>query len=85
MVNLDEDALELAFWTFDEERRRSGAERDAFKHQMRQYTRNHMARLEELLAEAEIYVRAYKTQHDAPKGIEGASRFLRKLGDTIGV
>lgn len=30
-----EDAIEKAYWEFDTERKRTGAERDAFKRQMR--------------------------------------------------
>ena len=39
--------------------------------------------LRRLLAEAEIYVRAYKCQCDAPDGIAGASRLLRKMGQAL--
>lgn len=31
----DEDRIEAAFWVFDAERKKTGAERDAFKHQLR--------------------------------------------------
>lgn len=41
---LDEDALETAYWAFDTERKRSGMERDAFKHQMRKFARDTLNR-----------------------------------------
>ena len=34
---LDEEKLEDAYWAFDAERKKSGMERDAFKHQMRKF------------------------------------------------
>lgn len=37
-----------------------------------------ITRLRAELAEAETYVRAYKCQCDAPKGIEGASAWLKR-------
>jgi hypothetical protein len=42
--DLDEDALEAAYWAFDTERKRTGMERDAFKGQMRQFARNTLKR-----------------------------------------
>lgn len=41
---IDEDELEAKFWEFDTERKRSGNERDAFKHAMRSFTRLHLER-----------------------------------------
>lgn len=41
---LDEEALEAAFWEFDTERRKTGAERDAFKHQVRKFARHQLER-----------------------------------------
>lgn len=39
---IDEDAVEAAFWSFDTERKRSGAERDAFKGWMRRALRHRL-------------------------------------------
>jgi len=39
--------------------------------------------LRRLVAEAEIYVRAYKCHCDAPEGREGARRLLRKMGQVL--
>lgn len=83
MSMIDEAALEAAFWAFDEERRRTGAERDAFKHTARALLRAHMQQVRTLLTDAEMYVRAYKTGFDAPKGKDGASRCLREIGDYV--
>lgn len=38
-IPINEDALELAFWSFDAERKRNRMERDAFKHAMRLFAR----------------------------------------------
>ena len=37
--DLNEDAIESAFWAFDTERKKTGAERDAFKHKARSLMR----------------------------------------------
>lgn len=41
---LDEDALEAAYWAFDDDRKRNGMERDKFKHQMRKFARDTLNR-----------------------------------------
>jgi hypothetical protein len=78
---IDEDALEAAFWSFDDERTRTGAERDAFKHKVRALLRAHMSPLLAALEETDLYVTAYRTSHEPPGGWERAIRVgKRNLG-----
>lgn len=71
---LDEETLEAAFWAFDEVRRRTGAERDAFKQQVRRLLVGHLTAYCRLLEDCEIYLVATTTQHAPPGGMERARR-----------
>jgi hypothetical protein len=64
--DIQEDAVEQAFWDFDADRVRTGAERDAFKHQARRLLRQHMRPLQALLAETDIYLLAMVSGFDPP-------------------
>lgn len=72
MSLLDEDVIEGAFWHFDAERKRTGAERDAFKHQLRLVVRAHMGTVLKALERANISLTAYTTQHEPPGGLDRA-------------
>ena len=80
---IDEDALEEAYWLFDEERRRTGAERDAFKHKVRTLIRTHLFPLMEALESAEVYLVAVTTDHTPPGGKERAYQVKRKIGELL--
>jgi len=77
LSDIQEDALEQAFWAFDTERVRTGAERDAFKHQGRLLLRQHMRPLQELLEEADIYLLATVSGF-APPQRQGGVRAVRR-------
>lgn len=76
---IDEEGLEKAYWEFIDERARTGAERDAFKHKVRVFLRNHQRRLCALLDRSEIYLVAYTTNHEPPGGLERARAFRREM------
>jgi hypothetical protein len=74
----EETALEAAFWAFDDERTRTGAEREAFTHQVRALLRAQMSTLLAALEETDLYVTAYRTRHEPPGGWERAARVGRR-------
>lgn len=80
---MNEDLLEQAYSNFDAERQRTGAERDAFKHQMRKFAREETAAFLLLLQQAELYVRAYMANLETPEGKGGASRTLRTIEEAL--
>lgn len=80
---LDEEVIEGAFWHFDAERKRTGAERDAFQHQIRSVVRAHMHSVLQALEETEIYLTAYTTGFDPPGGLPRARQLKRKLIDML--
>lgn len=54
ITRLDEEVIEAAFWHFDAERRRSGAERDAFKRQVRLVTEAHIRSVLRALTQVDV-------------------------------
>lgn len=76
---ITEDALEAAFWAFDEERQRTGAERDAFTQTVRGLLRDHLTPLLALLDETDRYVTAAVTGFDPPGGQDRARHAQRAI------
>ena len=80
---LDEEIIEAAFWHFDAERTRTGAERDAFKHQLREVVRAHLLSLLRTLEDTELYLAAYTTGFEPPGGMTRAHALKRRLTDLL--
>jgi hypothetical protein len=79
MKLIDEEVIEAAFWHFDAERKRTGAERDAFKHHLRSVVQAHIASVCRLMEETTLYLTAYTTGFDPPGGMERARQIKRKV------